>query len=941
MHNTRRIKIFALALLVLSVANVVFFSFALGAHQDKMKVHDQRYELYSALYQLNMDTLAIARYARGYALAGDERQYYGFRREMQVDRTARVIDLFKYWGASQEELDILDYIHAQNDIIDAIHLEVFRLRGEGHFGEAIWFAHTYEMPDLQDLRNVIEYRIDDLVADAQVRFTIFVSKIIAFAAIIVLIAFLGFFSGIKNGLSRSVVSFAALFSALALLTIFFVSSGIRIDREMSLTHSMKCTLTSAVHNSGIAAENLSNMARAFAITGDMEQYYSYLKEMGYDRFGFALDTFVLVQAPSDEINILVDLVSRVMALRSIEAEVLQLTLDGYQNEALLRALSPQYIEIGLPTHALSAQLLGMIQTRMSYDLAAGEHEHTMFAAWTFATMILFGMTGIAGLMFKIKDAKSGLAEAREKSALRKRLEATKLTTRLLASFISIIVVFITHIAISTYFNAQIDDLNYHSTNLISPRVETLWEYHQEFTDMRRILRQSFLNLEWRLTTSDAVWLSYEQELTRSYSRLRYLAEAYKESVRNDWLFPEMENDSRLHIMSEIMAYVSSMYDIYSINFFLSGNLTFFADDVINYAAAAEIKLQMLHRFINVNQGIIAENIEYYRILSNAITITTMVAAIILAIILAYSTTKNFTNRIKSIEKDASLVQQGDFAAAMQNEATDEISKIFRSMVAVFTRLISDIDKVATENAAGCNEIRIDQERFPGDYQKVVMVINSLLDNVNNSIKAIRAGEERMHLMLDGNPIACYLIDKNYKFLDCNNAAIELFDFANKEEALAGGHDNFMFDSMSMLQYHFKTAMEAGYTNFEWDLQKYNNTTVPCQISLVRFELDGKDVIAAYIQDMTAIHEMIAQIEKTAIAEENSFAKSKFLARMSHEIRTPITAVLGISEIQLQKPDLTLELEEAFGTIYSSGNTLLSIVNDILDLSKIEAGKMEL
>ena len=75
--------------------------------------------------------------------------------------------------------------------------------------------------------------------------------------------------------------------------------------------------------------------------------------------------------------------------------------------------------------------------------------------------------------------------------------------------------------------------------------------------------------------------------------------------------------------------------------------------------------------------------------------------------------------------------------------------------------------------------------------------------------------------------------------------------------------------------------------------------------------------------------------------EKDHAKSRFLARMSHEIRTPISAVLGISEIQLQDPSLSLKTEEAFAKIYNSANTLLGIVNDILDLSKIEAGKMSI
>jgi CheY-like chemotaxis protein/HPt (histidine-containing phosphotransfer) domain-containing protein/two-component sensor histidine kinase len=85
--------------------------------------------------------------------------------------------------------------------------------------------------------------------------------------------------------------------------------------------------------------------------------------------------------------------------------------------------------------------------------------------------------------------------------------------------------------------------------------------------------------------------------------------------------------------------------------------------------------------------------------------------------------------------------------------------------------------------------------------------------------------------------------------------------------------------------------------------------------------------------------MIAEMRKAEIAEESSKAKSDFLAKMSHEIRTPMNAILGIAEIQLQSethPPLT---KEAFERIYDSGSLLLGIINDILDLSKIEAGKL--
>ncbi|WP_461248661.1 sensor histidine kinase, partial [Treponema sp. R6D11] len=83
------------------------------------------------------------------------------------------------------------------------------------------------------------------------------------------------------------------------------------------------------------------------------------------------------------------------------------------------------------------------------------------------------------------------------------------------------------------------------------------------------------------------------------------------------------------------------------------------------------------------------------------------------------------------------------------------------------------------------------------------------------------------------------------------------------------------------------------------------------------------------------------MRKAELAEKSSKAKSDFLAKMSHEIRTPMNAIIGITEIQLQDTMLSEPVKEAFERIYNSSDLLLGIINDILDLSKIEAGKLQL
>jgi len=94
----------------------------------------------------------------------------------------------------------------------------------------------------------------------------------------------------------------------------------------------------------------------------------------------------------------------------------------------------------------------------------------------------------------------------------------------------------------------------------------------------------------------------------------------------------------------------------------------------------------------------------------------------------------------------------------------------------------------------------------------------------------------------------------------------------------------------------------------------------------------------HIQHSVDITDLITAKEQ---AEQSSRFKSQFLSRMSHEVRTPMNAILGITEIQLHNETLPYDIKDAMDKIFHSGYLLLGIINDILDLSKIEAGKMEL
>lgn len=115
---------------------------------------------------------------------------------------------------------------------------------------------------------------------------------------------------------------------------------------------------------------------------------------------------------------------------------------------------------------------------------------------------------------------------------------------------------------------------------------------------------------------------------------------------------------------------------------------------------------------------------------------------------------------------------------------------------------------------------------------------------------------------------------------------------------------------------------------------------------VRANLGGEDELADFGRAFdTAMHDIAenqAQLRSAMqAAEAANIAKSRFLATMSHEIRTPLNGVLGMAQLLLMAPASREEQQEYARTILNSGNTLLALLNDVLDLSKIEAGRFAL
>ncbi|MDB4893512.1 MAG: hypothetical protein JWL61_5367, partial [Gemmatimonadetes bacterium] len=140
------------------------------------------------------------------------------------------------------------------------------------------------------------------------------------------------------------------------------------------------------------------------------------------------------------------------------------------------------------------------------------------------------------------------------------------------------------------------------------------------------------------------------------------------------------------------------------------------------------------------------------------------------------------------------------------------------------------------------------------------------------------------------------------------------------------------------------ARITGYHRFEWTHLRHDGTQFQVEVTLTPMRMHGREVILAVWHDITerkAVEDALRMAKDAA--ESANKTKSEFMTRMNHELRTPLTAIIGFSNILLKgrKGPLTPEAQIYAERILDNGMHLLSVINQILDVAKVEAGHMEM
>ena len=276
---------------------------------------------------------------------------------------------------------------------------------------------------------------------------------------------------------------------------------------------------------------------------------------------------------------------------------------------------------------------------------------------------------------------------------------------------------------------------------------------------------------------------------------------------------------------------------------------------------------------------------------------------------------------------------------------------------IFHRVKEDANRIFYHNKLNFQKIRSEVEQQKSFYNQLQMAFTvailligmaafwRLSHNINKSTDEIEGSKSYIQDILDSQS-NIIIVNNGKEIIDASDGFFEFFSDYNSVEAFSNDFkcicDLFVkdegyiwkFDDTNWIEY----VLEHPETTHRVKLLYKGKTTI-FQLRVNKSKQYHRFIISMF--DITALEKVRQDLEtERNVAIEATRSKGEFLANMSHEIRTPLNAILGFLSLLKDKPH-DEETMNYLETIDSSSHSLLGIINDILDLSKIESGKLDL
>ncbi|QLC48814.1 PAS domain S-box protein [Methanolobus zinderi] len=216
-----------------------------------------------------------------------------------------------------------------------------------------------------------------------------------------------------------------------------------------------------------------------------------------------------------------------------------------------------------------------------------------------------------------------------------------------------------------------------------------------------------------------------------------------------------------------------------------------------------------------------------------------------------------------------------------------------------------------------------------------------INELNRALRALQESEEKYRTYVNISPSPIFVMNLQGSLVDVNPAASRITGYS-REEILNMSLSDFLmpFNREQYIQL-FRSLNEKGDLSGEFPFVNRDDDIIYMEVNAVR--IPGNRFLAICM-DVTEKKKAEDKILQAKIAAENANrTKSEFLANMSHELRTPLNSIIGFSDVLLNEVagEVNEQQYRYLNHISQSGRHLLNIINEILDISKIESGKITL